>query len=111
MIPTAFRPFSSTADDQLVAVIRVSNPIDKDKTESRKPESAFILDFRDGKKWQVNFLLPAGTESATVRLDRLWFYSFYAAQIDALDFQILAVNNANLSLEKKRISVNPDSLY
>lgn len=110
-IPTAFHSFPPKEDDLQVSVIRITGSGKKDDKLAETTEKAFMLDFGDGKRWEILFRFPSGTESATVRLDRLWFYSFYAAQIDALDFQILAVNNTNLLLEKKRISVDPDSLY
>lgn len=110
-IPTVFHSFPPKEDDLQISVIRITGSGEKDDKLAETTEKAFMLDFGDGKRWEILFRFPPGTESATVRLDRLWFYSFYAAQIDALDFQILAVNNTNLSLEKKRISVDYDSLY
>ena len=111
LIPTAFHSFASKDDDLRVSVIRISESGGKGDKLAGTPEKAFVLDFRDGNRWEIQFCFPPGTGSATVRLDRMWFYSFYAAQIDTLDFQTLAVNNSTILLEKKRISVDSRKLY
>ena len=111
LIPTAFHSFASKDDDLPVSVICVSKSGGKDDKLAGTPEKAFALDFGDGNRWEIQFRFPPATRSATIRLDRLWFYSFYAAQIDTLDFQILAVNNPNIFLEKKRILLYPRTLY
>ena len=111
-IPSAVSSFKPGDGEVPVSAILISYVGEKKETKnSMKRDVTMLLDFFDGRLWKVRFFLLDDSHSATVRLDRLWFYPFYSDKIDSMKYRLGVDSNADFLLEKVKIKLQSNSLY
>jgi len=111
-IPSAVSSYKSGDGEVPVSAILVSYVGEKKEAQNcMKHEVTMLLDFFDGRLWKVRFFLLDDSHSASVRLDRLWFYPFYSDQINSMKYRLGVDGNADFLVEKVKIKLNYSSLY